>query len=163
MKNVVEFLSWFIGLVLLQVLLLNNIEIASIINPFLYIYFIIALPIHANRISLIFTGFFLGLVIDAFSNTWGIHAMATTLVAFLRPYIFSIVSTQEELDKVMPRFRTMGVNYVKYIVLMVFIHHLSLFTLEAFSFQYFGIVVFKTLVSLVITILLIFTLEKVRK
>ncbi len=163
MKNVVEFLSWFIGLVLLQVLLLNNIEIASIINPFLYIYFIIALPIHTNRISLIFTGFFLGLVIDAFSNTWGIHAMATTLVAFLRPYIFSIVSTQEELDKVMPRFRTMGVNYVKYIVLMVFIHHLSLFTLEAFSFQYFGVVVFKTLVSLVITILLIFTLEKVRK
>ena len=162
MKNVVEFLSWFIGLVLLQVLLLNNIEIASIINPFLYIYFIIALPIHTNRISLIFTGFFLGLVIDAFSNTWGIHAMATTLVAFLRPYIFSIVSTQEELDKVMPRFRTMGVNYVKYIVLMVFIHHLSLFTLEAFSFQYFGVVVFKTLVSLVITILLIFTLEKVR-
>lgn len=163
MKNVVEFLSWFIGLVLLQVLLLNNIEIASIINPFLYIYFIIALPIHTNRISLIFTGFFLGLVIDAFSNTWGIHAMATTLVAFLRPYIFSIVSTQEELDKVMPRFRTMGVNYVKYIVLMVFIHHLSLFTLEAFSFQNFGVVVFKTLVSLVITILLIFTLEKVRK
>jgi hypothetical protein len=46
---------------------------------------------------------------------------------------------------------------------MVFIHHLSLFTLEAFSFQYFGVVVFKTLVSLVITILLIFTLEKVRK
>ncbi len=163
MKNVVEFLSWFIGLVMLQVLLLNNIEIAGVINPFLYVYLIIALPIHANRISLIFIGFFLGLVIDAFSNTWGIHAMATTLVAFLRPYIFRIVSTQEEMDKVMPRFRTMGVNYVKYIVLMVFIHHLTLFFLEAFSFQYFGVVILKTLVSFVITILLIFTLEKVRK
>ena len=163
MKNVVEFLFWFIGLVLLQVLLLNNIEIAGVINSFLYVYLIIALPIHTNRISLIFTGFFLGLVIDAFSNTWGIHAMATTLIAFLRPYIFSIVSTQEELDKVMPRFRTMGVNYVKYVVLMVFIHHLALFSFEAFSFQYFGVVVLKTLVSLVITILLIFTLEKVRR
>lgn len=163
MKNVVEFLSWFVGLVMLQVLLLNNIEIAGVINPFLYVYLIIALPIHTNRISLIFTGFFLGLVIDAFSNTWGIHAMATTLVAFLRPHIFRIVSTQEEMDKVMPRFRTMGVNYVKYIVLMVFIHHLTLFLLEAFSFQYFGVVILKTLVSFVITILLIFTLEKVRK
>lgn len=163
MKNVVEFLSWFIGLVMLQVLLLNNIEIAGVINPFLYVYLIIALPIHTNRISLIFIGFFLGLVIDAFSNTWGIHAMATTLVAFLRPYIFRIVSTQEEMDKVMPRFRTMGVNYVKYIVLMVFIHHLTLFLLEAFSFQYFGVVILKTLVSFVITILLVFTLEKVRK
>lgn len=163
MKNAIEFLSWFIGLVLLQVLLFNNIEIAGVINPFLYVYLIITLPIHTNRISLIFIGFSLGLVIDAFSNTWGIHAMATTLIAFLRPYIFSIVSTQEELDKVMPRFRTMGGNYVKYIVLMVFIHHLSLFLLEAFSFQYFGIVLLKTLVSSLITILLVFVLEKVRK
>ena len=118
MKNIVESLFWFIGLVLLQVLLLNNIQIAGVINPFLYIYFIIALPIHTNRISLVFIGFALGLVIDVFSNTWGIHAMATTLIAFLRPYIFRVVSTQEELDKVMPRFRTMGANYVKYIVLM---------------------------------------------
>jgi rod shape-determining protein MreD len=163
MKYTVEFLFWFVGLVLFQILLLNHIQIAGVINPFLYIYFIIALPIHTNRISLIFTGFFLGLLIDAFSNTWGIHAMATTLIAFLRPYIFSIVSTQEELDKVMPRFRTMGVNYVKYIVMIVFVHHLSLFLLEAFSFEYFGIVLLKTLVSSLITIVLIFTLEKVRK
>lgn len=163
MKNIVESLFWFIGLVLLQVLLLNNIQIAGVINPFLYIYFIIALPIHTNRISLVFIGFALGLVIDVFSNTWGIHAMATTLIAFLRPYIFRVVSTQEELDKVMPRFRTMGANYVKYIVLMVFIHHLFLFLLEAFSFQYFWIVFVKTLVSSLITIILIFTLEKVRK
>lgn len=163
MKYTIEFLFWFVGLVLFQVLLLNHIQIAGVINPFLYIYFIIALPIHTNRISLIFTGFFLGLLIDAFSNTWGIHAMATTLIAFLRPYIFSIVSTQEELDKVMPRFRTMGVNYVKYIVMIVFVHHLSLFLLEAFSFEYFGIVLLKTLVSSLITIVLIFTLEKVRK
>lgn len=163
MKNIVESLFWFIGLVLLQVLLLNNIQIAGVINPFLYIYFIISLPIHINRISLVFIGFALGLVIDVFSNTWGVHAMATTLIAFLRPYIFRVVSTQEELDKVMPRFRTMGANYVKYIVLMVFIHHLFLFLLEAFSFQYFWIVFVKTLVSSLITIILIFTLEKVRK
>ena len=131
--------------------------------PFLYIYFILALPIHTNRISLIFTGFLLGLVIDMFSNTWGIHAMATTFIAFLRPYMFRIVATQEELDKVMPRLKTMGANYVKYIVLMVFIHHLLLFTLEAFTFKYFWVIILKALVSALITILLIFTLEKVRK
>ena len=98
-----------------------------------------------------------------FSNTWGIHAMATTFIAFLRPYIFRIVATQEELDKVMPRLKTMGANYVKYIVLMVFIHHLLLFTLEAFTFKYFWVIILKALVSALITILLIFTLEKVRK
>ena len=162
MKYAIEFIFWFVGLVLFQVLLLNHIQIAGVINPFLYIYFIIALPIHTNRISLIFTGFFLGLVVDTLSNTWGIHAMGTTLIAFLRPYIFRIVVTQEELDKVMPRFRTMGINYVKYIIFMVLIHHLSLFLLEAFSFKYFGIILLKTLVSSALTILLIFTLEKVR-
>ena len=163
MKNVIEFLSWLVGLILLQVLLLNNIQLAGVINPFLYIYFIVALPIHINRLSLLFTGFFLGLIIDMFSNTWGIHTMATTLIAFLRPYIFRVVSTQEEMDKIMPRFRTMGANYLKYIVLMTFVHHLMLFTLEAFSFQYFWIVLSKTLVSVVITIVLMLTLEKIRK
>jgi rod shape-determining protein MreD len=163
MKNIIEFVLWFLGLVLLQVLLFNNIEIAGMINPFLYIYFIIALPIHINRISLTIIGFVLGLVIDIFSNTWGIHAMATTMIAFLRPYVFRLVSTQEELDRVMPRFRTMGANYIKYIVLMTFVHHFMLFTLEAFSFSYIWILLLKVLVSSVITILVIFVLEKVRK
>lgn len=163
MKNVLEFLSWFVGLVLLQVLLFNNIQIAGVINPFLYIYLIIALPIHINRMSLIFIGFALGLVVDVFSNTWGIHAMATTMIAFLRPYILGLVSTQEEMDRVMPRFRTMGINYLKYVVLMVFIHHLMLFALEAFSFAYFWIVLMKSVVSTLITIVLVLMFEKIRK
>lgn len=163
MKNAIEFLSWFLGLVLLQVLLLNNIQIAGVINPFLYIYLIVALPLHTNRISLIVTGFVLGLVIDIFANTWGIHAMATTLIAFLRPNILRLVSTQEEQDKIMPRFRTMGANFLKYIFLMVFVHHLMLFMLEAFSFKYFWIVMLKVLVSSAITILLMLTVEKIRK
>lgn len=163
MKNIVEFLSWFIGLIFFQVLLFNNIQIAGVINPFLYIYLIIALPIHINRVSLIFTGFLLGFVIDIFSNTWGIHAMATTLIAFLRPYVLRLISTQEEQDRIMPRFRTMGANYLKYIILLIFIHHLVLFILEAFSFKYFGLVLLKCLVSSLITIVLTLVLEKIRK
>ncbi len=163
MKNVVEFLLWFLGLVLFQVLLFNNIQVAGVINPFLYVYFIIALPIHINRISLVGIGFVMGIVIDMFSNTWGIHAMATTFVAYLRPYILRLISTQEEQDRIMPRFRTMGGNYLKYIVLIVFIHHLSLFLLEAFSFKYFWLVLLKSLVSTLITIVLVLTLEKIRK
>lgn len=163
MKNTIEFISWFVGLVFFQVLLFNNIQIAHVINPFLYVYFIIALPIHMNRMSLIMTGFVLGLLIDVFSNTWGIHAMATTMIAFLRPYILRLVSTQEEQDRIMPRFRTMGVNYLKYIVLIVFVHHLMLFWLEAFSMVYFWMVLLKALVSSLITLVLVLTLEKIRK
>ena len=163
MKNVVEFLLWFLGLVLFQVLLFNNIQVAGVINPFLYVYFIIALPIHINRISLVGIGFVMGIVIDMFSNTWGIHAMATTFVAYLRPYILRLISTQEEQDRIMPRFRTMGANYLKYIVLIVFIHHLLLFLLEVFSFKYFWLVLLKSLVSTLITIVLVLTLEKIRK
>ena len=163
MKNAIEFLSWFIGLVIFQVLLFNNIQIASVINPFLYIYLIIALPIHIHRISLIMVGFVMGLIIDVFSNTWGIHAMATTLIAYLRPYILRLVSTQEDQDRIMPRFRTMGMNYLKYIVLIIFVHHLMLFWLEAFSMAYFWMVLLKALVSSLITLVLVLTLEKIRK
>ena len=147
MKNIIEFLSWFAGLVILQVLLFNNIQIAGVIN----------------RISLILAGFILGLVVDVFSNTWGIHAMATTLIAFLRPYVLNLFFTQEEMDRVMPRFRLMGGNYINYIVSLVFNHHLVLFFLEAFSFSCFWLVLLKVFVSSLITILLILMLEKIRR
>jgi rod shape-determining protein MreD len=163
MKNAIEFLTWFVGLVLLQVLLLNNLQIVGYVNPFLYIYIIVALPIQTNRVALLFVGFLLGLVLDMFANTWGIHTIATTLISFLRPYVLRLVSTQEELDRIMPRFRTMGGNYLKYVFLIVLIHHLLLFVLEAFSFRYFWIVLVKTFVSSVITVLLMLVIEKLRK
>ena len=82
-----NFYIWTLVLVLLQVLLFNNIELAGLINPYFYVYIILIMPLSLNVSIQLLIAFFAGLIIDVFSNTWGMHAAATTLVAFIRPYL----------------------------------------------------------------------------
>ena len=62
-------IGWFIGLVLLQVLILNNVHIAGYATPFLYIYFILKFNSGTSRNELMLWAFFFGLTIDVFSDT----------------------------------------------------------------------------------------------
>ena len=77
----------FIVLVLIQVLLLNNINLGGYINPFLYIYFILLFPLDGNKSLLIFLSFLLGLSIDIFEDSGGVHAAASAFIAYIRPFV----------------------------------------------------------------------------
>lgn len=81
----------FIVLVLIQVLILNNIEFSGYINPFLYVLFILLLPFETPAWLLLVSGFALGLTVDLFMNTPGLHAAATVLTAFVRPFVLRIL------------------------------------------------------------------------
>lgn len=154
----------FILLVLLQVLVLNNIQFMGYINPYLYILFILSLPYQTPKWFVLLLGFTLGLTIDMCSNTMGMHAFATVFVAFLRNGIMKLFTSIEEGNNPTPSFYTFGVSaYIKYVVLMVFIHHAILFYLEAFSFVHFWIISTKILLSSVVTILLIFGIQSLNK
>ena len=72
-------------MVLLQVLILNNVHIAGYATPFLYIYLILKFESDTPRNALMLWAFFLGLAVDVFSDTPGMNAAATVLLAFLRP------------------------------------------------------------------------------
>ena len=83
--NYLHKIGWFICLVLLQVLILNNVHIAGYATPFLYIYLILKFESDVSRNTLMLWAFFLGLTVDVFSDTPGMNAAATVLLAFLRP------------------------------------------------------------------------------
>ena len=83
--NYIHRIGWFVGLILLQVLILNNVHIAGVATPFLYVYFILKFNSGTSRNELMVWGFCMGLAIDIFSNTPGMNAAATVLLAFLRP------------------------------------------------------------------------------
>ena len=89
-------IGWFIGLVLLQVLILNNVHIAGYATPFLYIYFILKFASGTSRNELMLWAFFFGLTIDIFADTPGMNAAATVLLAFcaclLRVTIWTVSS-----------------------------------------------------------------------
>ena len=89
MIHYIHRMGWFVGLVLLQVLILNNVHIAGYATPFLYVYFILKFASGTSRNELMLWAFFLGLAIDIFSNTPGMNAAATVFLAFVRPTFYT--------------------------------------------------------------------------
>ncbi len=160
LQNIVR----FIILVLLQVLVLNNIQFLGFVNPYIYILFILSLPVRTARWVSLLLAFGLGLTIDIFSNTPGMHSSATVLIAFLRNGIINLFINIDEGNNPTPSYHSFSVaTYVKYVIFMVLIHHGALFFLEAFSFVHFWLMLAKISLSSTITILLILGIQSLNK
>ncbi|MCL1868076.1 MAG: rod shape-determining protein MreD [Paludibacter sp.] len=154
----------FIVLVLVQVLILNNIQFLGYINPYLYIYFILTLPIRVPRWAVLILAFVLGLIIDMFSNTAGLHAFATVFVAFVRMPTINVLTSIDESSNPEPSVRSFGwMTYLRYAGFLVLINNALIFILEAFSFVNFGIIAIKILLSSVVTLLLILIIQMFKK
>jgi len=164
MPVVLQNIFRFIFLVLFQVLVLNNIQFLGYINPYVYILFVLALPVQTPRWFTLFLAFCLGLTIDTFSNTMGMHAFAAVMVAFLRNGTIKLFTAIEEGNNPTPSFHTFGVSaYVKYVVLLIFVHHTTLFLLEAFSFYHFWLLLAKIVLSSLVTTVLVLGIQSLNK
>ncbi|MCW5518711.1 rod shape-determining protein MreD [Aureitalea sp. L0-47] len=146
----------FIVLVLVQVILLNNINLFGYVNPYLYVLFIIVYPFSGNKSLLIGLAFVLGLSIDIFSDSGGIHAAACSFLAYVRP-AFLKVSFGVSYEYNMVKISTAAIGErLTYISLMVFTHHLILFSLEIFNFNHILLILKSTLFSGIFSVVLIF-------
>ncbi|MBT3302496.1 MAG: rod shape-determining protein MreD [Bacteroidetes bacterium] len=160
-RKIIIYIVHFLFLVVLQVFVLNNIHLFEIVHPYIYIYFILLLPVSIPKTSLIILAFLLGLVIDVFSNTYGIHAAASTLVGFLRPLLVGQFVSDSDPDAIIePHIRGFGVRpYIIYSLTMISIHHLALYMLEIFSFRDFGFTLLKILLTILISIVFVLIYE----
>ncbi len=146
----------FIALIILQVLLLNNINLAGYINPYIYILFILLFPLDGNKGLLIFLSFLLGLSVDIFEDSGGVHAAACVVIAYIRPWVLkysfgvSYEYNSVKLDKAAPTER------FTYLASLIFLHHLVMFILEIFSFNHIQLLLKSTLFSGVFTLVLIY-------
>jgi rod shape-determining protein MreD len=136
-KIIIRNAARFILLVLLQVMVFNNIEIKSYLIPHIYLLFLLLLPFETPKWLLLLLAFFLGLFMDMFAYTIGLHAAACTFVAFLRPTVQNLVgSKQEYVPGIMPGAGTLGFRwFFSYTIILVSAHHLMIYLLEVFSFK----------------------------
>ncbi|MEN7547490.1 Rod shape-determining protein MreD [Rapidithrix thailandica] len=127
----------FIAYIILQVVFLKNVALFDIAFCFVYISFILLLPIDINRFTLLVTSFFVGLTIDVFYDSLGIHAAACVLIAYLRTYIINLLQPSGGYDmNAHPTIQELGFQwFVTYSFLLIFIHHLCFFILEASNFE----------------------------
>lgn len=146
----------FVGLILLQIIVLNNINFLGYINPFLYILFIFTYPIKKIDSALIFLSFFLGLIIDFFTNSGGVNAAATLFIAFIRIPVLRSIIGKREIDynaislKKLPYFKLFS-----YITALTLIHHFIVFGLEYFKWDNFDLILLKTFLTSIFTIILV--------
>ncbi len=143
----------FIGLLALQLLVLNYIRINGYINPYIYILFMMLLPFGIKGWVLLLWGFVLGYTVDVFMATPGLHTGATVLMAFMRPTIIRMSSGAQQSENLFePSLSKMGINwFFSYSLSLVVIHHFALFFLESFSIAQIGNTLLRTLYSVVFT------------
>lgn len=151
----------FIILIPLQVLVLDNINLGGYVNPYLYVLFILMLPIEISGWALLFFSFLIGLGVDMFSGTPGMHAAASTFIAFLRPLIIRSIGVSRDIEPGLePSIRTMGFTwFFTYALIMVFIHHFTLFLIEVFRISGLWSVFLRTLYSTLFTLALIIIVQ----
>lgn len=155
--EILKIIFRFIVLIAVQVLVLNHVEISGYINPFLYVLFIIMLPVRIPRLLLLIIAFATGLCVDLFTNTAGMHAAACVIMAFLRPGWLKIIAPRDGYDvEAVPSVKRFGFQwFIIYSSVMVLVHHVALFYIEVFRFSEFFTTLIRALLSTAVTLLLI--------
>ena len=144
----------FITLLLVQVVICNNINFLGYINPYIYIIFIFLFPIRDDRLILLLASFMLGMFVDMFSDSGGVHAASAVCLAYARPILlktsFGMLYEHQSI-----KFSNTEIgSLITYIAFGTVIHHFILFTLEIFNISSILLILKKTLFSSIFTILL---------
>ncbi len=158
LKNIIS----FILIVSLQVLILNNVLFMGYINPYVYVLFLLKLPFKTKRWLTLILALILGLTIDSFQNSMGLHAFSCILIAYFRSSIIKFLLP--ELKNKNKKSINFSINefgiqrFIIYSTIMVIIHHFSLFFIESFNLEIFNNII-RASISSIFSILIIILLQ----
>lgn len=152
----IKYAAMFIVLVLIQVLILNQVQFSGFVNPYIYILFVMLLPLSTPRYGVMLSGFLIGLTIDIFSNSLGLHAAATVFIAYLRPFVIRTISGREDEMNDYPGLKQNTFSwFLYYTAIMVFFHHFLLFYLEIYTFSHFLTTLYRVVLSSLFSVFII--------
>lgn len=154
--------AWrFVLLLIFQVAVFKQLNLqwsyATYLHILIYPIFLILLPFRYSKITILLLAFALGIFVDIFYNTIGIHASTCVFTAFIRPSILSIIKPQGDYDVLQsPNASDYGfVWFLRYASILLFLHLFFYFSVEAFTFVYLGQIILKTLGSFLISIIFV--------
>lgn len=141
----------------LQVLFMKNVVLFHTAFCFIYVAYLLLLPVDVNPLLLMGLGFIMGFTIDIFYDSLGMHAFATVFIMYLRNYWLKLITPQGGYDSnAVPVMSMNGIQwFLIYIMPLLFLHHALLFFIEAGGFRLFGFTLWKSVASTLLTTLLI--------
>ena len=161
LKNILRFCI----IVILQVFIMNKITLhwfaepaGTLFVPFIYPLFILLLPFETPVWALLVLGFTLGVTVDIFMTTAGIHACATVLIAYLRTNVLNALMPRNlsEYINQQPSVKNMGWSpFLVYAGFLLLLHHLVYFSIESWGFSSIGPLLLKIVASFVTSLLFI--------
>lgn len=159
----VKLVFLFIILILLQVLVCNNILLFGVAIPFIFIYFIIVLPLNTSLNLLMTVAFMLGFLVDLFGDTLGLNCLACLLLSVAKkPIFYAYMSKDDKFIDAVPCISTMGwIDYLKYTLTLSLIYCMLIFGIELFSFESFGRIVVMVSSSTLFTLLLLIATDAI--
>jgi hypothetical protein len=160
-KRLVGNIIRFVLLAFAQIYIFNKIQVSGYINPQVYVLFILMLPFEISGFWLLTFAFSMGLTIDFFQHTPGMHAAASVILAFRRPGVIRLVGKKDDLEPWQyPNVRDAGsLWFLTYTIILVFLHHLFLFYIEVFRFSEFIHTLLKVFINTALTSLIIMLIQ----
>lgn len=155
--DIFKYIGRFVFIILIQILVINNIELDTYINPYIYIIFILTLPVTMKPWLVVSLAFFTGMVMDTFSSTPGLHMAAAGFIGYLRKFYLEFACSKEDFEKqITPSISKKGFAWFSlYTLLLTLLHHTVLFYLEIYSLSEFFRTFFRILASTSFSVLII--------
>ena len=154
-KNLILQLFYFVLYIFLQIMFMKNLVLFDKAFCFIYIGFLLLLPFETNTVMLLIWGCVVGLFVDIFYDSLGIHMAASVLLVYLRPYWINLITPRGGYEVGMePTLKLMKFEwFATYALPLIFVHHFALFYIETGGFSLF----FFTLVKVIASVLFTFT------
>lgn len=155
-----QVISFFVYLAL-QVFIMKNVVLFHTAFCFIYVAYLLLLPVETNPLALMGIGFLMGFIIDIFYDSLGMHASASVLIMYLRNYWLNSITPQGGYDSnAVPTLAMNGIQWFSvYATPLIFLHHTILFFIEAGGFGIFWFTLWKAFVSTLLTMVIILIVQ----
>ncbi|WP_114782882.1 hypothetical protein [Botryobacter ruber] len=155
--NIVQFVLF----VSFQILFMDSLILYSTAFCFIYVGFLLFLPLGISRVWILLLGFITGFTVDVFYDTMGIHAAASVLLTYLRPHILNLLTPRDGYDTSdTATIYAMGWRwFLAYAVILILMHHAAVFFLEVISFRDVWYTLLKIVTSTIYTCLVMVIIQ----
>lgn len=160
LREAIQYTFMILLYLFLQIIFMRNLVLFNYAFCFIYVAGILLLPADTNRMYLLLIGFATGFTVDVFSNTFGMHAAATVLIAYLRPFLIQYQMDAKGSERAEIGIRSQGFgSFLGYIFPLILLHHTVLFLMEINSFDMILFTLLRVAASSLLTVILIVILE----
>ena len=152
MQRALEYIIFFVAVVLLQALLFDNLMFSGLVVPLYYVVFLLLLPVECGRVALLVLGTLLGVVMDVSMGTPGLNTMASAAVAYLRPMVMNLTMGKDVQHETVPYGGAIGEEaFLFYAGVLILCHEAIFFGFESLGSHFF-FTILKIIVSSVVTL-----------